>query len=92
MKKVEDYRQHAVECRQMANRSRSPEERAMLSNMADTWQSLASDREAQLARQTGLAAIETGPGGANCEDAIPVDQLNASNDEWPRSAQPSKHR
>jgi hypothetical protein len=43
MKKVEDYRAHADECRLMANRARSPEDKAMLMNMAATWASLAVD-------------------------------------------------
>jgi hypothetical protein len=34
MKKVEDYRQHATECRMMASRSRSPEEKTMLMNIS----------------------------------------------------------
>jgi hypothetical protein len=75
MKKVDDYRQHAAECRQMANRFRSPLERDMLVDMANTWDSLASDRESQIARQRRLAALEGGP------LSIPIDQLNASNDD-----------
>jgi hypothetical protein len=71
MKKVEDYRQHATECRMMASRSRSPEEKTMLMNMAATWESLAADREAKIERQ------ERDPVAAS----IPIDRLNASNDE-----------
>ena len=63
MKKVEDYRKHVDECRAMAGRSRSPEERQMLLNMADTWESLAVNREGQIARQKRMAAIESDPGG-----------------------------
>jgi hypothetical protein len=74
VKKVEDYRGHAEECRSMANRSRSPEEKAMLTNMAPTWDSLAVDREAHIDRQKRMAALQ----GAS---AIPIDQLNASNDD-----------
>jgi hypothetical protein len=48
MKKVEDYREHASECRAMASRSRSAEEKAMLTVMAD---SLAKEREAHITRQ-----------------------------------------
>jgi hypothetical protein len=57
MKKVEDYRQHANECRLMANRSHSPEEQDMLINMANTWDSLANDREAHISRQKRMAEI-----------------------------------
>jgi hypothetical protein len=76
MKKVEDYRAHAAECRSMANRGRSPEEKAMLLNMAATWESLATDREAHIARQKRMAEI-----GNGVPASIPVDQLNASNDD-----------
>jgi hypothetical protein len=75
MKKVEDYRQHAAECRRMANRTRSPLERDMLAKMANTWDSLASDRESQMARQRRLAALNGKP------LSIPIDRLNASNDD-----------
>jgi hypothetical protein len=67
MEKLEDYRQHAQDCRLMANRSRSPEERAMLTNMAQTWDSLAVNREEHpQQRRAG---------------SIPIDELNASNDD-----------
>jgi hypothetical protein len=44
MRKVSEYRQHAKECRGLANQSRSPEHRQMLLNIAATWESLANDR------------------------------------------------
>jgi hypothetical protein len=81
MKKVEGYRQHAKECRSMANRSRSPEEKAMLLNMASTWYSLADDREAHIERQKRLAALESGADGRQTGPSIPIDRLNASNDD-----------
>jgi hypothetical protein len=81
VKKVEDYRQHANECRSMANRFRSPEERAMLLNMATTWDSLAVDHEAPIERQKRLAAFERGSDGRQSAQSIPVDRLNASNDD-----------
>jgi hypothetical protein len=71
MKKIADYRQHAKECRLLADRSRSLDERPMLMNMADTSESLAVNRAAHIARQGRLAALEA-PG------AIPIDKLNAS--------------
>ena len=75
MKKVEDYRQHANECRLMANRARSPDEKAMLLNMATTWDSLAVDRQAHIDRQKRMD-------DQNRDSAsIPIDRLNASNDE-----------
>jgi hypothetical protein len=75
MKKVEDYRHHAAECRQMANRSRTPHERDMLTTMAKTWESLAADREAHIARQKRISALNGRP------PSIPIYQLNASNDD-----------
>ena len=45
MKTIEDYRQHANECRQLASRARTPEERDMILNMAATWEELARSRE-----------------------------------------------
>ena len=62
MKKAEEYQLHASECRLLAARSRSPEEREMLLHMAATWESLAVDREAQVERQKRLDALEK-PGG-----------------------------
>jgi hypothetical protein len=63
MQKVEDYRQHAGECRTMARRSRSAEESTMLLNMAKTWDDLASHRAAQITRQQRMRAIAAGTGG-----------------------------
>jgi hypothetical protein len=48
----------------------------MLSHMARTWDDLASYRADQIARQTRMT---TGPGGDGA--SIPIDKLNASNDE-----------
>jgi hypothetical protein len=59
--KVEDYRQHAEECRMMARRSRSPEERDTLLNMAHTWDDLATRRAAQIAQKQRLKETATGP-------------------------------
>jgi hypothetical protein len=57
----------------------------MLLNMAETWKSLAADREAHIARLERMKAIEGGPGGllqaAEPPVAIPTDKLNASNDD-----------
>jgi hypothetical protein len=79
MQKVEDYRKHAAECRAMAGRSRSPEDRDMLLNMAQTWDTLASNRETQIARQQRMDKLAASPGGD--ELSIPIDRLNAENDD-----------
>jgi hypothetical protein len=61
MKKVEDYRRHAAECRTMANRTRRPEDKGMLMNMAAAWESLAVNRETEIARQRRMAKFEGRP-------------------------------
>jgi hypothetical protein len=58
MKKVEDYRRHADECRAMIKQARSPEERAMLVTMAETWEALAVSRQAQIDRQKRLRELD----------------------------------
>jgi hypothetical protein len=57
MIKVEGYRAHADVCRSMADYARSPEDKAMLMNMAATWDSLAADREAHIARRERMASL-----------------------------------
>jgi hypothetical protein len=59
MKKAIEYRQHADTCRQMAGGANSSEHRQMLLKMAVTWDSLAADREAHIARQERLALLES---------------------------------
>jgi hypothetical protein len=58
MRKIEDYRKHAEECRLMLARSRTEDERQMLLNMAATWESLARDREEQIARQQRIKQLD----------------------------------
>jgi hypothetical protein len=58
MKKAIEYRRHADKCRRMAGRANSSEHRQMLLTMAATWDSLAADREAHIARQERLALLE----------------------------------
>jgi hypothetical protein len=54
----------------------------MLTNMARTWEALAADREAHIARQKRLAALERQTGDKEkSAGSIPIDQLNAANDE-----------
>jgi hypothetical protein len=83
VQKAEEYRRHAEECRMLAGRSRAPEERDMLLNMANTWDSLAKGCEAQIAQQERMKGIASGPGREDQIDqaSIPIDKLNASNDE-----------
>ena len=59
MRKIEEYRRHAQECRQLATASSSEETRRQLLEMAETWESLARDRRDQVARQQRIEALET---------------------------------
>jgi hypothetical protein len=45
MEKASEYREHAEECRMLAQRAKSGEDRAMLLNMAEIWESLAQTCE-----------------------------------------------
>lgn len=60
MKKAEEYRAHATECRALAARG-DDKAREQLLQMAATWDSLAKDREKQLARQERIRALEVPP-------------------------------
>ena len=57
MKKAEDYRVHAEECRHLATQG-TASAREQLLKMAETWESLAADREKELARQERIKALE----------------------------------
>jgi hypothetical protein len=48
---VSEYRDHAEECRTLARRARSAEDRNMLLNMADAWENLARAREKQMVNE-----------------------------------------
>jgi hypothetical protein len=43
MSKVSEYRQHAPECRSLANTARFSEHREMLLKIATAWETLAND-------------------------------------------------
>jgi hypothetical protein len=47
---IESYRQHAQECRVLAKRARTAEEREMILKMAETWDELARSRERMLGK------------------------------------------
>jgi hypothetical protein len=76
MNKVEDYRAHADECRSMANRARSFEDKGLLMKMAATWELLAHDWQAHVERLARMEMLENGTA-----TSIPIDKLNASNDD-----------
>jgi hypothetical protein len=48
MKKIEEYLEHAAECRQMAQTSTVPQHREQLEEMAKTWEQLAQARQREL--------------------------------------------
>jgi hypothetical protein len=50
VKKMQEYLQHAAECRDMA-RTAPPAHRQQLEQMAETWEQLADARERQLEKQ-----------------------------------------
>lgn len=56
MKKVEEYLQHAAECRDMA-RTASPSHRQQLQQMAETWEQLADARGRQLHKRTAAENV-----------------------------------
>jgi hypothetical protein len=58
MKKASEYYQNADSCRQLAKTAITPEHAAMLENMAQTWESLAREREQRLARMDRITALE----------------------------------
>jgi hypothetical protein len=45
LKKISDYRSRVEQCPLLLRGARSPEEREMLLNMAETWEGLAKARE-----------------------------------------------
>ena len=63
MKKASEYKEHAEECRALSRRSKSPEDREMLLNMAATWDALAESRLKTTERQRRLAKLETADPG-----------------------------
>ena len=55
MKKASEYRAHARECRDLANRMEQGEHRDQLLDMAATWDALAAERSALVLRHPELA-------------------------------------
>jgi hypothetical protein len=50
MKTIEEYRRHAEECRALAQKARSPDERKAILAIAMSWDKLAGDRERRLSK------------------------------------------
>lgn len=64
MKKSFEYRQHAKECRALATQAKSDEHRKQLAAMADTWDTLALERDKNAAKEENVFA----PPPANVRD------------------------
>jgi hypothetical protein len=50
MKTISDYRRHVEECKVLLRGARTPDERKMIMQMAETWEYLAVARERRLAK------------------------------------------
>jgi hypothetical protein len=61
MHKASEYHLRAEECRALAARTPDPEHKQMLATMAETWENLAKQREALVARKARIAALEGPP-------------------------------
>ena len=59
LQKTSEYHARADECRALAARTANPDHKSMLLSMAATWESLAVQREAHLARRERLASLES---------------------------------
>ena len=51
MKTVAEYREHAQECRRLAQSIASAENKVTLLSMAETWENLAAERENRIAKE-----------------------------------------
>ena len=60
MKKASEYHDHAAECRTLAASAKA-EHRVMFLTMAETWESLARNREDQVERQRRLELLSVSP-------------------------------
>jgi hypothetical protein len=57
MRKAADYRRQAEECRALARKAGMAEHRELLLHMAETWTSLAEDREQWVQKYPDLAGL-----------------------------------
>jgi hypothetical protein len=55
MDKASEFRQHARECRALAQQAHQEEHRAQLLRMAEVWEQLAEDRAGMVARHPELS-------------------------------------
>lgn len=62
MEKASQYQRNAKECRRLLASVTNPQQKVMLERMAETWESLAADRERRAAQKQRIADLE-GPDG-----------------------------
>ena len=68
MKKASEYRRNAEECRKLSASIADPQHKAMLEQMAETWEGLAADRGRRAAQKERIADLE----GATAPDNSPA--------------------
>jgi hypothetical protein len=64
MKTVEEYLRHARECDALARKAISPEQREMITHMADTWRMLARQRRTIILGDPAQCDAERAPDSA----------------------------
>ena len=64
MLKIDDYRQHAAECRRLAASAALPHLREELTKMAEAWEALAEQRETILEHKLRPALFNRVPASA----------------------------
>jgi hypothetical protein len=67
MKKVEDYLDHAAECRALARATSLGEQRRQLEEMARTWEQLADARRRELNKPSALLLCRHGANRPSAE-------------------------
>jgi hypothetical protein len=61
MKKASEYQRNAQECRRLSANIADPEHKAMLQQMAETWDGLAESRGRRAAQKKRIAGLEDPP-------------------------------
>jgi hypothetical protein len=61
MKKASEYRRNAEQCRKLSASIADPQHKAMLQQMAETWDNLAADRGRRAAQKERIADLESRP-------------------------------
>ena len=61
MQRTREYQDRAEECRRLAKRAKSPEEREALVKMAAHWEDLANSRSEHVEQKERLARLDGNP-------------------------------